>query len=90
MGWHVDPVPMELAQSPKPPLVGATTSHGFGEQVAVVSVPALHDDVPDTVYPELQVGVHDEPCARVEVQLFKAPLEMAPDASQELHAPVSS
>jgi|TARA_B110000238_G_C15879923_1_gene333012 hypothetical protein len=30
--------------------------HEFAEHVAAVSVPALHDDVPDTVYPELHVG----------------------------------
>ncbi len=34
----------------------AEASHGCAEHVAAVSVPALHDDVPDTVYPELHVG----------------------------------
>ena len=33
-----------------------------------------------------QVGVHDEPLARVDVQSFRAPLVMAPDASQEEEA----
>ena len=57
VGWHVEPLARELVQSPAPPFVGAAdASHGFAEQVAAVSVPALHDDVPDTVYPELHVG----------------------------------
>ena len=44
-------------QSPTPPFVGAVdASHGFAEHVAAVSVPALQDDIPDTVYPELHVG----------------------------------
>ena len=30
--------------------------HSIFEHVAAVSVPALHDDVPDTAYPELHVG----------------------------------
>ena len=30
--------------------------HGFGSHVAAVSVPKLHDDVPDTVYPVSHVG----------------------------------
>ena len=37
---------------------------GFAAHVAAVSVPALHDDVPDTVYPELHVGVHEDPLSR--------------------------
>ena len=57
VGWHVDPLARELVQSPTPPFVGAAdASHGFAEHVAAVSVPALQDDVPDTVYPELHVG----------------------------------
>ena len=57
VGWHVNPLASELVQSPATPFVGATdASHGFAEQVAAVSVPALHEDVPDTVYPELHVG----------------------------------
>jgi hypothetical protein len=38
--------------------------HEFAEHVAAVSVPALHDDVPDTVYPELHVGWHVDPLVR--------------------------
>ena len=53
-------------QSPTPPFVGATdASQAFGEQVAAVSVPALHELVPDTVYPESHVGWHVLPLARV-------------------------
>jgi hypothetical protein len=36
----------------------------------------------------LQVGVHVAPSARVEEQSFRAPLVMAPDASQELPLPL--
>jgi hypothetical protein len=57
VGEHVDPLAIELVQSPAPPFVGAAeASHGFAEHVAALSVPALHEDVPDTVYPELHVG----------------------------------
>ena len=40
----------------------------------------------------MQVGVHVAPSARVEEQSFRAPLVMAPDASQELplHTAVSA
>ena len=54
--------------------------------------PALHDLCPDKVYPVLQVGEQEDPCARIEVQAEPgAPLEMAPDASHELglHTAVS-
>jgi len=53
--------------------------------------PAVQDLVPDRVYPVLHVGVHVAPLARVEVQLFSAPLVMALDASQEspLHMALS-
>ena len=48
-------------------------------------VPALHDLDPDIVYPELHVGVHDEPCARDEVQPDPGtPFAIPPDASHEL------
>ena len=57
MGWHVDPLARVFVQSPAPPFVGAAdASQGFAEHVAAVSVPRLHEDIPDTVYPELQVG----------------------------------
>ena len=56
-----------------------------------VRVPAAHDLVPERVLPVLHVGVHDAPCASVEVQSFRAPLATAVDASQELplHTDVS-
>ena len=50
VGWQVDPLARELRQSPAPPFVGSVEAlHGFAEQVAAVSVPALHEEVPDTV-----------------------------------------
>ena len=58
----------------------------------LVRVPALHDLVPDKVYPSLHDGVQDDPCARVEVQPEPgAPLAMTPAASHGLglHTAVS-
>ena len=82
VGWHVDPLAIELVQSPAPPFVGAAdASQGFAEHVAAVSVPALHEDVPDTVYPALQVGWHVDPLAIELVQSPKAPFVGAADAS---------
>ena len=50
VGWHVDPLARELVQSPTPPFVGAAdASQAFAEHVAAVSVPALHELVPETV-----------------------------------------
>ena len=64
------------------PFVGAAdASHGFAEHVAAVSVPALQDDVPDTVYPELHVGWHVDPLARELVQSPAPPFVGAADAS---------
>ena len=71
-------------------------SHELPLHTAVsVRVPALHDLVPDRVYPESQVGAHVVPSARVEVHPEPgAPLAIAPDASQGLarvyRAPTSS
>ena len=59
----------------------ADASHGFAEHVAAVSVPALQDDVPDTVYPELHVGWHVDPLAREPVQSPTPPFVGAADAS---------
>ena len=64
----------------------------LGLHIAVsVRMPALHDLVPESVYPVLQTGVHEDPCARVEVQSFRAPLAMAAAASHglRLHTAVS-
>jgi hypothetical protein len=83
VGWHVDPLASELVQSPAPPFEGAPeASQGFAAHVAVVSVPALQDDVPDTVYPELHVGWHVDPLASELVQSPAPPFEGAPEASQ--------
>ena len=58
-------------------------SHELGLHTAVsLRSPALHDLCPDKVYPVLQVGEQEDPCARIEVQPGPAaPLEMASDAS---------
>ena len=91
VGWQVDPLARELVQSPTAPFVGAVdASHGFAEHVAAVSVPALQDDVPDTVYPELHVGWHVEPLARELVQSPAAPFAGAADASQGFAAHVAA
>ena len=84
VGWHVDPLARELVQSPTPPFVGAAdASHGrLAEHVAAVSVPALHELVPDTVYPESHVGWHVDPLARELVQSPTPPFVGAADASQ--------
>ena len=69
-------------QSPTPPFVGGTeASHGIAEHVAAVSVPALQDDVPDTVYPELHVGWQVDPLASELVQSPAPPFVGAADAS---------
>ena len=82
VGWHEDPLANELVQLPTAPFVGAVdASHGFAEHVAAVRVPALHDDVPDTVYPELHVGWHVDPLARELVQSPAPPFVGAADAS---------
>ena len=74
----------ELVQrsSPRTAFVGAVdASHGFAEHVAAVSVPALQDDVPDTVYPELHVGWQVDPLAKELVQSPTPPFVGAADAS---------
>jgi hypothetical protein len=52
--------------------------------VAVVSVPALQDDVPDTVYPELHVGWQVDPLAREFVQSPAPPFVGGAEASHTL------
>ena len=50
VGWHVAPLASAFVHVPTPPFVGATdVSQGLGPHVAAVSVPALHELVPDTV-----------------------------------------
>ena len=83
VGWHVDPYANELVHDPTPPLVGAVdASHAFAEHVAAVKVPALHELVPDTVYPLLHVGWHVDPDANEFVHDPTPPLVGAVDASQ--------
>ena len=91
VGWHVDPLAIELVQSPTPPFVGAVdASHGFAEHVAAVNVPKEQELVPDTVYPELHVGWHVEPLARELVQSPGPPFVGAADASQGFAAHVAA
>ena len=56
---------------------------GEDVHVAAVRVPAVHELVPDTVYPESHVGWHVDPLTRLLVQLPTAPLVGAVDASQD-------
>jgi hypothetical protein len=56
-------------------------AHEFAEHVAAVSVPALHEDVPDTVYPELHVGWHVDPLPREFVQSPAPPFVGGAEAS---------
>jgi hypothetical protein len=48
-----------------------------------VSMPAVHDLVPDRLYPMLHVGVHVAPLARELVQSPAPPFAGAADASQK-------
>ena len=50
--------------------------------VAAVSDPSVHEDSPDTVYPELHVGWHVEPLAMELVHVPELPFVGAVDASQ--------
>ena len=73
---------VEVHPEPGAPFVMAPdASQGLTEHVAAVSVPALHDDVPDAVYPASHVGWHVDPLARVLVQSPTAPFVGAVDAS---------
>jgi hypothetical protein len=56
---------------------------GITVQFAAVSVPRLHELVPDTVYPELHVGWHVDPLANELVQSPTPPFVGAVDASQD-------
>ena len=50
VGEHVEPLERALVQGDAMPFAIAPAAlHGFTEHVAMVSVPALHDVVPDTV-----------------------------------------
>jgi hypothetical protein len=56
--------------------------HEFAEHVAAVTVPALHVDVPDTVYPELHAGWHVDPLPKELVHVPTPPFVGAVEASQ--------
>ena len=94
-GVHVAPCARVEVQSFRAPLATAPeASQELPLHTDVsVRVPALQDLVPERVYPLLQIGVHDEPCASVEVQSdpAAAPFDIAPDASHGsgLHTMVS-
>jgi hypothetical protein len=50
VGAHVAADARVAVQSPTAPLAGAAdASHASAAQVAAVSVPAVHEDVPETV-----------------------------------------
>ena len=49
VGWQVDPLAKELVHVPTTPLVGAVDASQLGTHVAAVSVPAVHELVPETV-----------------------------------------
>ena len=60
------------------------TAHSVTSHVAAVSVPALHDDVPDTVYPELHVGWHVDPLGSELGQSPTPPFSGSAEVSQGL------
>jgi hypothetical protein len=49
VGAHVVPDASVAVQSPTAPLAGAADASHILEQVAAVSAPAVHEDVPETV-----------------------------------------
>jgi len=64
-------------------LVGSRQMYLFSSEVhaAAVRVPAVHELVPETVYPESHVGWHVDPLARELVQSPAPPFVGAADAS---------
>ena len=72
---------------PDPPAAGdeGDAAHVAAVKVpaSAVKVPALHELVPETVYPESHVGWHVKPLARELVHVPTAPLVGATDASQK-------
>eukprot|EP01047_Picozoa_sp_COSAG01_P072709 COSAG01_NODE_11637_length_1891_cov_8.332031_2_plen_184_part_00 len=93
-GWHVLPDASVAVQSPLAPLAGAAdASHverGFlgtvmlrtiGLHDAAVSVPSLHLETPDTMYPLLQVGLQVLPEPSRALQSPTVPLPGGDDAS---------
>jgi hypothetical protein len=67
---------------PTAPLVGAADALQLATQVAAVSMPVMHDDVPVTMKPLLHIGAHVVPDASAAVQVPIVPLLGAIDASQ--------
>ena len=49
VGVHDEPLARELVHVPTAPLVGAVDASQLGTHVAAVSVPAVHELVPETV-----------------------------------------
>jgi hypothetical protein len=92
VGLQVLPDASVLVQVPTAPLVGAVdASHVLGSQVAAISLPAaVHEDVPETVYPALHAGLQVLPDASVLVQVPAAPLAGAAAASHGLAAHVAA
>ena len=86
VGVHDEPLARLDRHVPREPSVGAVTAHALGLHTAesVVSVPAAHVLVPDTVYPLLHVGVHELPLARLAVHGPASPFVGAADASHAL------
>ena len=87
VGVHELPLARLAVHGVANPFVGATdASHGLALHTAVlvVSVPAVHVLVPDTVYPLLHVGVHELPLARLAVHGVATPNVGAVDASHAL------
>ena len=65
---------------PDPPAAG---DEGDAAHVAAVKVPAVHELVPETVYPESHVGWQVDPLAKELVHVPTTPLVGAVDASQK-------
>ena len=83
-GVHVLPLARLDKHVPSAPLAGAVTAQGLALHMTVlVSVPAEHDRLPDSVYPLLHIGMHVLPLARLDVHVPAAPFVGAADASHE-------
>ncbi len=94
VGVHELPLARLVLHGAANPFGGASdASHGLALHTAVlvVSMPAVHILVPDTVYPLLHVGVHELPLARLDVHGPASPFVGAVDASHglALHTAVS-
>ena len=74
------PARVEVQPGPAAPLeMAPDASHELPLHTAVsVRVPALHDLVPERVYPVLHVGVHDDPLSRTSPQGDINPFAIVP------------